>query len=207
MPLPARQGLNRPTQPRLQCVASETPAKSEYSRTSRCLISQKFYFGSFTTLLSKHSKSLTFTTGMEVRFQLPPIEVVYYYLSLLQNVSFCLLSKVCFMVGACMHAKLLQLYLILCNQQPARLLHLWDSPDKNTGMGCHALFQGIFLTQESNLHLLHLLHWQAGSFIIGAIWEACFMVGCHSSSSSHEVVFIDTTHQTLWKTVQYFHSF
>ena len=106
MPLPARQGLNRPTQPRLQCVASETPAKSEYARTSRCLISQKFYFGSFTTLLSKHSKSLTFTTGMEVRFQLPPIEVVYYYLSLLQNVSFCLLSKVCFMVGACMHAKL-----------------------------------------------------------------------------------------------------
>ena len=28
-------------------------------------------------------------------------------------------------------------------------------------MGCHALLQGIFLTQGSNLHLLHLLHWQA----------------------------------------------
>ena len=69
MPLPARQGLNRPIQPRLQCITSETPAKSEYARTSRCLISQKFYFGSFTTLLFKYSKSLTFTTGMEVRFQ------------------------------------------------------------------------------------------------------------------------------------------
>ena len=23
----------------------------------------------------------------------------------------------------------------------------WDSPGKNTGVGCHALLQGIFLTQ------------------------------------------------------------
>ena len=29
--------------------------------------------------------------------------------------------------------------------------------------GCHALLQGIFLTQVSNLNLLCLLHWQAGS--------------------------------------------
>ena len=30
-------------------------------------------------------------------------------------------------------------------------------------MGCHALLQGIFPTQELNLHLSHLLHWQASS--------------------------------------------
>ena len=30
----------------------------------------------------------------------------------------------------------------------------WDSPGKNTGVGCHFLLQGIFLTQESNLCLL-----------------------------------------------------
>ena len=30
--------------------------------------------------------------------------------------------------------------------QPARLLSPWDSPGKNTGMGCQALLQGIFLT-------------------------------------------------------------
>ena len=30
-------------------------------------------------------------------------------------------------------------------------------------MGCYWLLQGIFLTQGSNPHLLHLLHWQAGS--------------------------------------------
>ena len=31
---------------------------------------------------------------------------------------------------------------------------------KNTGVGSHALLQGIFLTQGLNLHLLCLLHWQ-----------------------------------------------
>ena len=35
-----------------------------------------------------------------------------------------------------------------------------DSPGKNIGVGCHALLQGIFLTQGSNLGLLH---WQVGS--------------------------------------------
>ena len=47
--------------------------------------------------------------------------------------------------------------------QPARLLCPWDSPGKNTGVGCHALLQGIFLTQGWNLCLLCLLPWQAGS--------------------------------------------
>ena len=37
-----------------------------------------------------------------------------------------------------------------------------DSPDENTGVSCHALLQGIFLTQGSNLDLC-LLHWQGGS--------------------------------------------
>ena len=49
---------------------------------------------------------------------------------------------------------------------------------KNTGVGCHFLLQGIFLiqglnphpliflTQGSSLHLLCLLHWQAGFFVI-----------------------------------------
>ena len=95
-------------------------------------------------------------------------------------------------------------------RQPTRLHHPWDSPGKNTGVGCHFLLQcmkvksgnevaqlcptlsnsmacslpgssihGIFQeeywsglsfpppghipTQGLNLHLLHLLHWQAGS--------------------------------------------
>ena len=39
----------------------------------------------------------------------------------------------------------------------------WDSPGKNTGVGCHFLLQGIFLTQGSNPGLLCLLQWQVGS--------------------------------------------
>ena len=46
---------------------------------------------------------------------------------------------------------------------PARLLCLWDSPGKITGVGCHALLQGIFPTQGPNLSLLCLLQWQVGS--------------------------------------------
>ena len=39
--------------------------------------------------------------------------------------------------------------------QPARLLRPWDFPGKDTGVGCHSLLQGIFLTEESNPILLH----------------------------------------------------
>ena len=38
---------------------------------------------------------------------------------------------------------------------PAWLLCPWDSPGKNTGVGCHFLLYGIFLTQESNPGHLH----------------------------------------------------
>ena len=40
--------------------------------------------------------------------------------------------------------------------QPVRLFCPWDFPGKNTGVDCHFLLQGIFLTQGLNLHLLHL---------------------------------------------------
>ena len=33
---------------------------------------------------------------------------------------------------------------------PGRFLCLWNSPGKNTGVGCHALPQGIFPTQGLN---------------------------------------------------------
>ena len=48
----------------------------------------------------------------------------------------------------------------LCNPglQPARLLCPWNSPGKNTRVGCYFLLQGIFPTQGSNPCLLYLLH-------------------------------------------------
>ena len=42
-----------------------------------------------------------------------------------------------------------------CGLRPSRLLCPWDSPGKNSGVGCHALLHGIFLTQGSNPRLLH----------------------------------------------------
>ena len=39
-----------------------------------------------------------------------------------------------------------------------------DSPGENTGVGSHALLQGIFPSSHTlNPHLLHLLHWYVGS--------------------------------------------
>ena len=43
----------------------------------------------------------------------------------------------------------------LSHVQLFRLLGPWNSPDKNTGVGCHFLLQGIFPTQGLNLGLLH----------------------------------------------------
>ena len=35
--------------------------------------------------------------------------------------------------------------------QPTRLLHPWDSPGKNTGVGCHFLLQGMKVKSESEV--------------------------------------------------------
>ena len=45
-----------------------------------------------------------------------------------------------------------------CGLQHAMLPCPWDSPGKNTGVGCHVLLQGIFPIQGPNLGLLRLLH-------------------------------------------------
>ena len=61
--------------------------------------------------------------------------------------------------------------------QPDRLLCPWNYPSMNTGMGCHFLLQGIFLTWDQTLHLLWLLHWQADSLSLSHI--------CRLSDESH----------------------
>ena len=63
---------------------------------------------------------------------------------------------------ACMHAILLQLCPTLCDPMDCSLpdssVHGMDSPGKHTGVGCHALLQGIFPTQGAYPSLLGLLH-------------------------------------------------
>ena len=67
----------------------------------------------------------------------------------------------------CMCPKSLQSCPALCNPMdwgpPGSSVHR-NSPGKNTGVGCQALLQRIFLMQGLNPHLLCLLHWQTGSF-------------------------------------------
>ena len=54
-------------------------------------------------------------------------------------------------VYACMHAKLLQSCLILCDPMDCRRFCCpLDSPSKNPGVDGHALLQGIFSTQGLN---------------------------------------------------------
>ena len=51
-------------------------------------------------------------------------------------------------------AKLLQSCLTLVRphrQQPTRLLCPWDSPGRNTGVGCHFLFQCMKVKSESEV--------------------------------------------------------
>ena len=73
-------------------------------------------------------------------------------------------------------------------------------PGKNTGMGCHSLFQGVFLTQGSNSHLLLgrqiLYHW--------ATWETqFFFFFClsilHKWSQSHKLALFDCDYFHEWK--------
>ena len=75
------------------------------------------------------------------------------------------------------HAKLLQSCPTLCDPiacsspGPSRLLCPWDSPGKNTGVGCHSLLQGIFPTQGLNGGLLCLPALAGGFFTTSATWE------------------------------------
>ena len=48
-----------------------------------------------------------------------------------------------------------------------------DSPGKNIGVESQALLQRTFLTQESNLSLLHLLHWKVGSLPLALPGKLC----------------------------------
>ena len=71
-------------------------------------------------------------------------------------------ARACLLCPGCRVA-VVQLHRTLCNPMDSartRLLCPWDFPGKDIGMGCHFLLQGIFLTQGSNLCLLH---WQADS--------------------------------------------
>ena len=73
--------------------------------------------------------------------------------------------------GSCMLSHFSCVWLCV-TLQTARLLCLWDSSDENTGVGCHALLQGIFPTQGSNPRLPCLPASASGFFSTSITWEA-----------------------------------
>ena len=74
----------------------------------------------------------------------------------------------------------LTLYYPMDCSPPGSSVH-GDSPGKNTGVGCHALLQGIFPTQGSNPHLLHLLHRQEGSLPLAPPGKPRMHGGSHAT--------------------------
>ena len=69
-------------------------------------------------------------------------------------------------------------------------------------MGCHALLPGIFPTQGSKLHLLYLLHWQAGlpilslfSWCLGGTETLLPSCGAHPAHMAHLPCLLD--HPTI----------
>ena len=60
-------------------------------------------------------------------------------------------------------------------QQPARLLHPWDSPGKNTGVGCHFLLQ-----------CMHVFSCFSGVQLCATLWTAAHQASLSTGFSGQE---------------------
>ena len=84
--------------------------------------------------------------------------LIYIFLYFLNCSAFlavlnCIFSSVC-MLSHFSHVQLFETF----GLRPSMLLCPWDTQGYIPGVGCQALLQGIFLSQESNPGLLCLLH-------------------------------------------------
>ena len=69
-------------------------------------------------------------------------------------------------------------------QQPTRLHHPWDSPSKNTGVGCHFLLQCMKVKSESEvaqscLTLHYPMDCSLSASSVHGIFQARVLEGCH----------------------------
>ena len=81
----------------------------------------------------------------------------------------------------------------------SRLLCPWDSPGKNAGVGCHALFKGIFPTQGMNPTSLTSPALAGRFFTTCSAWEAQI----HSDGPHLGHICILPSHQPLWPEEQH----
>ena len=90
-----------------------------------------------------------------------------------QRFCYVITLSVCVCVCLCVRP---QSCLTLCNPMDLSQLDScpWNFPGKNTGVGCHFLLQGIFMTQGLNLHLWCLMHWQVNSLLLNCLRSPLF---------------------------------
>ena len=140
-------------------------------------------FLSFFFMISNLQKSCRNSTGYSYYTPYLNSPIIYIFLHLFyysMNGFICVYHILC---------SVAQSRLTLCDPMdctwPGSSVHE-DSPDKNTGVGCHALLQGIFPTQGMNPDLPHcrrilyclsyqrsprILGWVAHSFFRGSSWS------------------------------------
>ena len=82
-------------------------------------------------------------------------------------------------------------------RQPTRLPHPWDSPGKNTGVGCHFIFKGIFMTQGLNPHILH-----SSSVQFSSVAQSCPTL---CNPMNHSTPGLPVHHQLLESTQTHVH--
>ena len=88
----------------------------------------------------------------------------------------------------------------LCDlmDEPTRFLSPWNSPGKSTGVVCHILLQGIFLTQGSNPGLLN---WQTDSLLSeppGKLqYEEWVGINRDFPVRTHKVINISSSHEFI----------
>ena len=82
---------------------------------------------------------------------------------------------------------------------PARLLGPWDSPGKNTGVGCHSRLQGIFPNQGSNPSLLHCrqILYRLSHFTVWATKEV-LSTSCPELPTWHPATNASLSFPTTW---------
>ena len=93
----------------------------------------------------------------------------------------------------CLVAKLCPALLQFHGLQPARLLCLWDSPGKNTGVGCHFLSRGSFQPKASPT-------WRVDSLLLSHLRIPISLI---LHLISYNIAVPCTQHQKVYFLVQY----
>ena len=92
------------------------------------------------------------------------------------------------------HFSRVQLFATLWTVACQAPLSMGDSPGKNTGVGCHALLQGIFPTQRLNLSLLHCrrilypLIYQGSPNIMPSMWQVLYNLSYYILYVKYEIM-------------------